>query len=43
MSSATLLIAATLAVAYANGANADFKGVASLFGSGTAGYWTSVR
>lgn len=43
MSSATLLIAAALAVAYANGANANFKGVASLFGSGTAGYWTSVR
>lgn len=43
MSSDTLLIAAALAVAYANGANANFKGVASLFGSGTAGYWTSVR
>jgi len=25
-------------VAYANGANDNFKGVATLFGSGTAGY-----
>jgi PiT family inorganic phosphate transporter len=31
-----LIIFATLSVAYANGANANFKGVASLFGSGTA-------
>ena len=30
-------------VAYANGANANFKGVASLFGSGTTGYWTAVK
>jgi inorganic phosphate transporter, PiT family len=40
---AALLITATLAVAFANGANANFKGVASLFGSGTTGYWTAVR
>lgn len=40
---AALLITATLGVAYANGANANFKGVASLFGSGTTGYWTAVR
>ena len=38
-----LLLIATLAVAYANGANANFKGVASLFGSGTTTYWTAVR
>ena len=38
-----LLIIATLAVAYANGANANFKGVASLFGSGTASYGSAVK
>ena len=38
-----LLITTALAVAYANGANANFKGVASLFGSGTTAYWTAVR
>ncbi|MFZ4764351.1 MAG: inorganic phosphate transporter [Roseimicrobium sp.] len=38
-----LLIVAALAVAYANGANANFKGVASLFGSGTTSYWAAVR
>ena len=38
-----LIIVAALAVAYANGANANFKGVASLFGSGTTGYWPSVQ
>ncbi len=38
-----LLITAALAVAYANGANANFKGVASLFGSGTTNYSTAVR
>jgi PiT family inorganic phosphate transporter len=31
-------VAATLFVAYANGANDNFKGVATLFGSGTADY-----
>jgi PiT family inorganic phosphate transporter len=35
---ATLIIGATLFVAYANGANDNFKGVATLFGSGVADY-----
>lgn len=30
-----LIVIAVALVAYANGANANFKGVASLFGSGT--------
>ncbi|MBL9179953.1 MAG: inorganic phosphate transporter [Verrucomicrobiaceae bacterium] len=38
-----LLIFAVLVVAYANGANANFKGVASLFGSGTTRYRTAVN
>lgn len=38
-----LLIVTALAVAYANGANANFKGVASLFGSGTTTYSTAVK
>jgi PiT family inorganic phosphate transporter len=33
-----LIIAAMLFVAYANGANDNFKGVATLFGSGVADY-----
>ena len=33
-----VIVAATLFVAYANGANDNFKGVATLFGSGTADY-----
>ncbi len=33
-----LLVLATLFVAFANGANDNFKGVATLFGSGAAGY-----
>lgn len=33
-----LLLAGALAVAYANGANDNFKGVATLYGSGTVGY-----
>lgn len=33
-----LIVAATLFVAYSNGANDNFKGVATLFGSGTADY-----
>ncbi len=37
------IILAALIVAYANGANANFKGVASLFGSATTGYWPCVR
>lgn len=32
------LLAATLFVAYANGANDNFKGVSTLYGSGTLGY-----
>lgn len=40
---AALIIIAALSVAYANGANANFKGVASLFGSGTTGYAAAVR
>lgn len=38
-----LVILSALAVAYANGANANFKGVASLFGSGTTTCWTAVK
>ncbi len=34
----TILIVIVLALAYANGANDNFKGVATLFGSGTANY-----
>jgi len=34
----TLIILATLFVAYTNGANDNFKGVATLFGSGTTDY-----
>ena len=37
-----LLTFAVVIVAYANGANANFKGVASLFGSGTTSYRTAV-
>lgn len=42
-----LILAAVLALAYANGANDNFKGVATLFGSGTTGYgralaWATV-
>src|SRR5262249_15127891 len=33
-----VIVAATLFVAYANGANDNFKGVATLFGSGTTDY-----
>lgn len=33
-----IIVGATLFVAYANGANDNFKGVATLFGSGTADY-----
>jgi PiT family inorganic phosphate transporter len=38
MISAAFVLAAVLFVAYANGANDNFKGVATLFGSGTSGY-----
>jgi inorganic phosphate transporter, PiT family len=37
-----LLFAATLSVAYANGANDNFKGVATLFGSGVASYKQAI-
>jgi inorganic phosphate transporter, PiT family len=37
-----LLFAATCFLAYANGANDNFKGVASLFGSRTCGYRTAI-
>jgi len=38
-----LITIAVVLVAYANGANANFKGVASLFGSGTTSYRTAVN
>jgi PiT family inorganic phosphate transporter len=38
-----LLLIAVAIVAYANGANANFKGVASLYGSGTSSYRTAVH
>src|SRR5213593_3285009 len=37
-----LLFFATCFLAYANGANDNFKGVASLFGSRTCGYRTAL-
>lgn len=37
------IVIAVVIVAYANGANANFKGVASLFGSGTTSYRTAVN
>ena len=38
MDIAILLLAATVFLAYANGANDNFKGVSTLYGSGTLGY-----
>src|SRR5437870_11045845 len=38
----TLLFLATCFLAYSNGANDNFKGVASLFGSRTTGYRTAL-
>src|SRR5829696_8115318 len=38
----TLLFIATFFLAYSNGANDNFKGVASLFGSGTTTYRTAI-
>lgn len=38
-----LIVIAVFVVAYANGANANFKGVVSLFGSGTTSYRTAVN
>lgn len=37
-----LLIVAVGVVAFANGANANFKGVASLYGSGTTSLWVAL-
>ena len=37
-----LLLLATCFLAYSNGANDNFKGVASIYGSGTAGYRVSI-
>lgn len=37
-----LLLVAALFLAFANGANDNFKGVATLFGSGTASYRTAI-
>src|SRR3954454_10776781 len=37
-----LVAAAVLFLAYSNGANDNFKGVATLFGSGTASYRTAL-
>jgi PiT family inorganic phosphate transporter len=42
MSLLLLLLTAVCFLAYANGANDNFKGVASLFGSGTAPYRTAI-
>ncbi len=38
-----LILLAAFVVAYSNGANANFKGVASLYGSGTTSYRTAVN
>ena len=37
-----MIVMWVVVVAYANGANANFKGVASLYGSGTCGYGAAV-
>lgn len=42
VSIAVLLIAVALLVSYANGANDNFKGVATLYGSGTLSYRTAL-
>jgi len=42
MLATTLLFLATLFVAYANGANDNFKGVATLYGSDTASYRSAI-
>lgn len=39
---AVLIILAVCFLAYSNGANDNFKGVASLFGSRTCGYRTAI-
>lgn len=38
----TMLFLATLFLSYTNGANDNFKGVATLYGSGTVGYKTAI-
>lgn len=38
----TVLFLATLFLAYSNGANDNFKGVATLFGSGTTSYKSAI-
>ncbi len=38
----TFVLLAVCLLAYSNGANDNFKGVASLFGSRTAGYWAAI-
>ena len=38
----TILFLATLFLAYSNGANDNFKGVATLFGSGTTDYRKAI-
>ena len=38
----TMLVLATLFLAYSNGANDNFKGVATLFGSGTTSYRAAI-
>jgi inorganic phosphate transporter, PiT family len=42
MLSAAFVVLAVGFLAYANGANDNFKGVANLFGSGTASYRTTI-
>src|SRR6188472_3350606 len=37
-----LILLAVVVLAYSNGANDNFKGVATLFGSGTCGYRTAL-
>lgn len=37
-----LILFTVFGLAYANGANDSFKGVASLYGSGTCGYWKAL-
>lgn len=39
---ASLVLATVLLLAFANGANDNFKGVATIYGSGTAGYRTAL-
>ena len=43
MTTALIVFLATTFLAYTNGANDNFKGVATLYGSGTTGYKTAIR